>query len=117
ETGRGMEFARYCFTAIGDYGALGIAQFGAGIKMFGATADGEFGPGFTDMAANYRLLANAAPVIMALRGTRRLQSAIEEENILGRGLSFDRWDVQAIFPPALSKRPVWMDPVGPPPTP
>lgn len=117
ETGRGLEFARFCFMAVGEFGSLGFAQFGAGIKLFGATADGEFGPGFIDMAANYRLLANAAPVIAKLQGTGRLQSAIEEENIPGRMLSFDRWDVQAIFPPALSKRPTWMDPVGPPPIP
>jgi uncharacterized protein DUF5597/glycosyl hydrolase family 35 len=114
ETGRGMEFARYAFMAIGQFGALGIAQFGAGIPMFGATADGEFGPGFADMAADYRLLANAAPLILERRGTRMLQAAIEEENIYGRGLSFERWDAQAIFPPALSTRPVWADLVGPP---
>jgi hypothetical protein len=114
ETGRGLDFARYCFMAIGDYGALGFAEFGAAIKLFGASDDGQWGPGFADMADNYRLLSNAAPVITQLLGTRRLQSAIEAENIAGRELSFDRWDVLAIFPPGQSKRPVWMDLDAPP---
>ena len=111
ETGRGLEFARYCFMAIGDYSAIGFAQFGVGIGM---AANGEFGPRFADMAANFRLVGNAAPVIMELQGTKRLQSAIEEENIPGRTLSFDRYDVLAMFPPALAKQPSWVEPTGPP---
>ena len=114
ETGRGIEFARYCFMAIGDYAAIGFAQFGVGSGM---TADGNFGPRFADMAANFGLLGNAAPVIMELEGTKKLQSAIEEENIPGRNLSFDRYDVLVMFPPALAKHPSWVEPEGPPPIP
>jgi len=118
ETGHGMEFARFCFMAVGEFGAIGYAQFGVGMKDYGATADGaDFGPGFADMAANFGLLANAAPVIMDLRGTKRLRSAIEEENIPGRELSFDRWDVLAMFPPAMAKQPSWAEPKGPPTNP
>ena len=61
ETGEGKEFARYCFMALGEYSAIGLAQFGVGIKEYGATS-GDFGPQFADMAADYRLLGNAAPV-------------------------------------------------------
>jgi hypothetical protein len=117
ETRRGLESARYCFMAIGEYSALGFAQFGVGIKGYGATADGEFGPQFADVAADFRLLAGAAPVILELQGTKKLQSAIEEENIPGRTLSFDRWDVLAMFPPAMAKQPSWAEPTGPPTTP
>ena len=111
ETGRGMEFARYCFMAIGEYSALGFAQFGVGIDM---PAIGDFGPRFADMAANFRLLGNAAPVIAELQGTKKLQSAIEEENIPGRTLAFDRYDVLVMFPPALARQPSWVEPKGPP---
>jgi hypothetical protein len=114
EAGRGLDFARYCFMAIGEYGAMGCAEFGAGIKLFGGGDNVQWGPGFVDMAANYGMLSNAAPAIAQLLGTRRLKSAIESENIAGRQLSFDRWDVLAIFPPAQSKRPVWMDLDGTP---
>jgi hypothetical protein len=100
--------------AIGEYSALGFAQFGVGIKGYGATADGEFGPQFADVAADFRLLGNAAPVILELQGTKKLQSAIEEENIPGRNLYFDRWDVLAMFPPAMARQPSWAEPMGPP---
>ena len=115
ETGHGMEFARFCFMAIGEFSAIGYAQFGVGMPDYGATGGGaDFGPGFADMAANFGLLANAAPVILELKGTKRLKSAIEEENIPGRELSFDRWDVLAMFPPAMAKQPSWAEPKGPP---
>jgi len=104
ETGEGKEYARYCFMAIGEYAAIGFAQFGVGIKEYGATADGEFGPQFADMAANFRLLSNAAPVIAELQGTKRLQSAIEEDDIARRLLFFDRYDVQVRFPPAMGRQ-------------
>jgi hypothetical protein len=110
ETGRGMEFARYCFMAIGEYASIGFAQFGVGID---APSPSDFGPRFADMAANYRLLGSAAPVIAGLQGTGKLQAAIEEENIPGRTLSFDRYDVLAMFPPALARQPSWVEPTGP----
>ncbi len=114
ETGRGLEFARYCFMAIGEYSAIGFAQFGVGID---APSASDFGPRFADMAANFRLLAAAAPVITELQGTGKLQAAIEEENIPGRTLSFDRYDVLAMFPPALARQPSWVEPTGPPAAP
>ncbi|MGA2725458.1 MAG: beta-galactosidase, partial [Bryobacteraceae bacterium] len=105
ETGEGKEYARYCFMAIGEYAAIGFAQFGVGIREYGATADGEFGPQFADVAADFRLLRKAAPVIAELQGTKKLQSAIEEENIGRRLLSFDRYDVLVRFPPAMGRQP------------
>jgi hypothetical protein len=107
ETGEGKEYARYCFMAIGEYSAIGIAQFGVGIKEYGRTADGEFGPQFADMAADYRLLRNAMPVIAELQGTKKLQSAIEEEHVGRRLLSFERYDVQVRFPPATGRQLAW----------
>jgi hypothetical protein len=113
ETGEGKEYARYCFMAIGEYSAIGFAQFGVGIKEYGRTAEGEFGPQFADMGANFRLLRNAAPVIAELQGTKKLQSAIEDEHIGRRLLSFDRYDVQVRFPPAVGRQPGWGEPIPP----
>ena len=113
ETGEGKEYARYCFMAIGEYAAIGFAQFGVGIKEYGATADGEFGPQFADVAGDFRLLRNAAPVIAEMQGTKKLQSAIEEENIGRRLLSFDRYDVMVRFPAAMGRQPGWGEPRAP----
>jgi hypothetical protein len=110
ETGEGREYARYCFMAIGEYAAIGLAQFGVGIKEYGAVADGEFGPQFADMAADFRLLRDAAPIIAELQGTKKLQSAIEEEYIDRRLLSFDRYDVLVRFPPAMGRQFNWGEP-------
>ena len=107
ETGEGKETAQYCFMAFGEFGAIGLAQFGVGIKEYGATADGGFGPQFADMAANFRLLRNAAPVIADLEGTKKLQSAIEEQYIARRLLSFDRYDAMVRFPPAMGRQLNW----------
>jgi len=113
ETGEGKEYARYCFMAFGEYSAIGFAQFGVGIKEYGATDGGEFGPQFTDVAGDFRLLRNAAPVIAELQGTKKLQAAIEEEHIGRRLLSFDRYDVQVRFPPATGRQPGWGEPIPP----
>jgi hypothetical protein len=107
ETGEGKEYARYAFMAFGEYGAIGLAQFGVGIKDYGATAEGDFGPQFADMAGDFRLLRNAAGAIAKLQGTKRLQSAIEEENIDRRLLSFERYDVLVKFLPAVGPWPGW----------
>jgi len=114
ETGEGKEYGRYCFMAIGEYAAIGFAQFGVGIKEYGATADGGFGPQFADVAADYRLLRNALPLIAELQGTKKLQSAIEEEHVGRRLLSFDRYDVQVRFPPATGRQLAWGE--QPPPS-
>jgi len=100
--------------AIGEYSAIGFAQFGVGIKEYGATLEGEFGPQFADVAADYRLLRNAIPAIAELQGTYRLQSAIEEEHIGRRLLSFERYDVQVRFPPAAGRQLAWGE--QPPPS-
>jgi len=113
ETGEGKETAQYCFMAFGEFGAIGLAQFGVGIKEYGATADGEFGPQFADMAANFRLLRSAAPVIAELEGTKKLQSAIEEQYIARRLLSFDRYDAMVRFPPAMGRQLNWGEPRSP----
>jgi hypothetical protein len=113
ETGEGKEYARYCFMAIVEYSAIGFAQFGVGIKEYEAIADGEFGPQFADEAGDFRLLRNAASVIAELQGTKKLQSAIEEEYIGRRLLSFDRYDVMVRFPPATGRQPGWGEPRPP----
>jgi Domain of unknown function (DUF5597)/Beta-galactosidase len=116
ETGEGKEFALYCFMAIGEYSAIGLAQFGVGIREYGATA-GDFGPQFADMAADYRLLGNAAAAIAGLQGTKKLQAAIEEENVGRRLLSFERYDVQVRFPPAMGRPLNWGETRPRPPMP
>jgi hypothetical protein len=106
ETGQGMPFARFCFSALADYSALGFAQFGVD-QGRGSTALSDQ---FTDVGADFRLIKNAMPVIAQLQGTDKLKSAIEEEFISGRMLYFDDYDVLVKFPPAMNRRPGSPDP-------
>jgi len=113
ETRRGLESARYCFMAIGEYSALGFAQFGVGIK------DTELRrrrvrPPVRRRGGGFPAAGERGSRHFGTTRTKKLQSAIEEENIPGRTLSFDRWDVLAMFPPAMSKQPSWAEPKGPP---
>ena len=99
ETGGSTAFARYMFYALGDYGALGFAPFGINVQDSSALNER-----LAAMAANFKLLEPAIPVLAALVGTPRLKSAVEEQQLTNRLLRFDGYDVVAMFgfPPQLS---------------
>jgi len=92
ETGSGTVFARYCFYALGEFSAIGFCPYG-----IDANSGSELSPGFTDMAANFRILKTALPVIADLQVKGKLQAAVEEEFIPGRELSFDGYDILVRF--------------------
>ncbi|MGA2444668.1 MAG: DUF5597 domain-containing protein [Opitutaceae bacterium] len=94
ETGRGPTFARFCFYALGDFSAIGFSPFG----MDAGPGD-ELGAGFTDMAANFRILGAALPAIADLQAAGKLQAAVEEESIPGHMLYFDGYDILVRFRP------------------
>lgn len=93
ETGRGIA-PRFLFYALADFSAIGFTPYGV---------DGGPGtdltPEFTDIAAGFRLLKPALPVIAKLQGTPKLQAAVEEEAIPGRMLYFDGYDILVRFHP------------------
>ena len=113
ETGQGMPFARYCFSALADYSAIGFAQFGVDAGRGTNTLSDQF----ADVGADYRLIKNAMTVITPLQGTDKLKSAIEEEFVSGRTLCFDGYDLLVKFPPAMNRRPGSPEPALPSYTP
>jgi len=94
ETGSGTAFARFCFYALGEFSAIGFCPYG----MDAGPGD-ELAQGFTDMAADFRVLKTALPVIADLQAKGKLQAAVEEEFISGRMLYFDNYDVLVRFRP------------------
>lgn len=114
ETGRGLDFARYCFMAIGQFGALGFAQFGIGpdfsrrsdAKQANAAANsaGKVPAKFDNVAADFKLLNDAMPALLKVRGTPRLKAAIQERYIPARMLMLNGYDLHVQFPPALKAR-------------
>ncbi len=107
ETG-GAIAPRFLFYALAEFSAIGFTPYGV-----------DSGPGpdvraeFTDIAADFRVLKPALPVIAELQGTDKLKAAVEEEAIPGRMLYFDGYDVLARFhPPARNASPATA-PAGP----
>ena len=99
ETGGSLNFARYAFYALGDYGAIGFAPFGTNQQNTASLA-----AALEPMAASFRLLGPALGQIAELQGTGRLKSAVEEHMLTNRLLTFEKWEVVAMFgfPPQLS---------------
>ena len=57
-------------------------------------------PQFGDIAANFRVVKPALPVIAQLQAAGKLQAAVEEVAIPGRNLYFDRYDILVRFRPS-----------------
>jgi hypothetical protein len=96
ETGRGIAFARFHFYAIGDYNAIGVAPYG--IDPFHADPHDKrdkekLDNKFAGIAANYRLLRPAIPVITSLQGTGKLKAAGEEDGLGDELLHFSNYDL------------------------
>jgi hypothetical protein len=101
ETGGGKTFARYFFYALADYSAIGFTCYG-----FDSSSGMWLNPQFGDIAANFRVVKPALPVIAQLQAAGKLQAAVEEVAIPGRNLYFDRYDILVRFrPPARSSAP------------
>ena len=61
---------------------------------------------FAEIAANFRVVKPALPVIAQLQAAGKLQAAVEEVAIPGRNLYFDRYDILVRFrPPARGSAP------------
>ncbi len=105
ETGGFGAFARYMFYAIADYDTLAFSPFG--IDRLSAATVPEGVPGVAagtslmdlvrPMMDNYRLLAPALAQIAAWQGTGKLHSAVEEDQITERLLTFTNFEVLAQF--------------------
>jgi hypothetical protein len=96
ETGRGMPFARFHFYALGDYDAIGVAPYG--IDPFHADPHDErdkenLDQKFAGIAANYRLLRPAIPLLTSLQGTGKLKAAAEEDGLGDQLLHFSDYDL------------------------
>ena len=98
ETFAGSAGARYAFYAVGEFGAIGYAPFGFN-RRDGAT---ELREDHRELAKSFRLLANAAPVLLRLRreaAPLSVQVAVEEEQLASHLLRFDGWDALVQFGP------------------
>lgn len=93
ETGRAIA-ARAFFYALADYSAVGFGPFGV---------DGAPGaalrPDMAAVAADFRVVQSALPLIADLQGTEKLKEAVEETGTGARNLIFTNYDVLVRFRP------------------
>ncbi len=80
ETGKGVDFARNHFYAIGNYDAIGVAPYG--VNPFHADPNDKrdkekLDEKFLPPTDNYLLLRKAIPVITALQGTGKLKQLVK----------------------------------------
>ena len=94
ETGGGKPFARYFFYALVDYGAIGFTCYG-----FDSNPGVWLNAQFVEIAANFRVVKSALPVIAELQAAGKLQAAVEEPAIPGRMVYFERYDILVRFHP------------------
>ncbi|MCF0070149.1 DUF5597 domain-containing protein [Dyadobacter sp. CY261] len=100
ETGKGVLFARFHFYAIGDYNTIGVAPYG--IDPFHADPHDQrdktkLDEKFSAIAANYKLLDPAIPLITSLQGTGKLKAAVEEDGLGEKLLHFSDYDLLLTF--------------------
>ena len=82
------------FYALADFSAIGFTPYG-----MDAGPGTNVPPEFTGIAAGFRLLKPAMPVIAELQGTDKLKAAVEEDAISGRMSVFRRYDILVRFRP------------------
>ncbi|MGO9897681.1 MAG: DUF5597 domain-containing protein [Bryobacteraceae bacterium] len=86
--------ARAFFYAVADYSAVGFGPFGV---------DGVPGealrPDMAAVAADFRVVQSAIPVITELQGTDKLKAAVEERGTGARNLIFSNYDALVRFHP------------------
>ena len=92
ETGRGIA-ARACFYALADFSAIGFGPFGV-------DGGGEaLRPDMAAIAADFRVVRSALPIIAGLQGTEKLKAAVEETGTGARNLIFGNYDALVRFRP------------------
>ena len=87
ETGNGIAAGAFFWT-IGEFDGIGFSPFGI---------DRDAADFVSAVGLDYQLCRPAMEIIAALRGTGKLQAAVEEPGIRGKNLRFDQYDMAIRF--------------------
>ena len=98
ETGRDLTYCRSMFYALGDMKGLGVSVFGVEGSVDGP-ADPAIPNTVADLAATYRVISAAAPLLAEARTHGLLNSAVEQEGIATLVLDFGDYEAMAQFGP------------------
>ncbi|WP_321471795.1 DUF5597 domain-containing protein [uncultured Paludibaculum sp.] len=95
ETGRDLGFCRRMFYALGDLKGIGVS-------VFGVEGAGEEGipESLRDLAATYRVLTEAMPLLAEAKRYGQLHSFVEEQGIATLVTDFGEYEAMAQFGPS-----------------
>jgi beta-galactosidase GanA len=96
EMGKGPDFARHQFHALGNFNAIGVAPYG--IDPFGTNPYDErdkekLDAKFSHIADNYRLLEGVLDKIAELQGSGRLRAAVEAYGLREQLLTIGDYEI------------------------
>lgn len=98
ETGRDLAFCRSMFYALGDLNGIGVSVFG--VEGSPDSRGGvEIPESLQDLAATYRVVSGAAPLLAQAKTYGKLRSAVEQEGIGTLVLDFGDYEAMAQFGP------------------
>jgi Domain of unknown function (DUF5597)/Beta-galactosidase len=97
ETGHDLGFCRRMFYALGDLKGIGVSVFGVEGSPQG---DSKIPEGLTDLAATYRVLTAAAPLLAEAKAAGKLRSMVEEQGIATLVADFGDYEAMAQFGPS-----------------
>ena len=94
ETGRDLGFCRRMFYALGDLKGIGVSVFGVEGSRDGNESIPE---GLRDLAATYRVLGGAAPLLAEAKKFGKLHSLVEEQGVATVVADFGEFEAMAQF--------------------
>jgi len=96
ETGRDLAFCKSMFSVVGDLKAIGVAVFG--VEGREASGDNPTVPeSLQDLAATYRVLSDATPLLAEASRLGNLRAAVEQDGIGTLVLDFGEYEAMAQF--------------------
>jgi hypothetical protein len=98
ETGRDLGFCKSMFYVLGDLSGIGVSVFGVE-GMAGTKEDSPVPDDLKDLAATYRVVTQAMPLLAKAKTSGKLRSAVEQHGIATLVLDFGDYEAMAQFGP------------------
>jgi hypothetical protein len=97
ETGHDLGFCRRMFYALGDLKGIGVSAFG--VEGSHEDANSTIPEGLSDLAATYRVVSAATPLLAEAKKYGKLHSLVEEPGIAALVVDFGEYEAMAQFGP------------------
>ncbi len=98
ETGRDLPYCKSMISVLGDLKGIGVSVFGVEGPR-DARPDTAIPDSLTDLAATYRVITAATPLLAKAKSLGKLRSAVEQEGIATLVLDFGDYEAMAQFGP------------------